>query len=595
MANEKIENLLNLALDATPEERERSIELNVGFDDAKESWEVVVRYAGDVSAIAERFPAVTYVQLSNEYAVLQIPQEQVERVAALSEVEFMEKPKRLFFALNQGKSVSCINALQTGRGGGMQGELNLSGQGVIVGCIDSGIDYTHPDFRNADGTTRIIALWDQSIPNGSVRNLQAPEGFRQGTEFSQEVINLALEKPTERERYEICPSRDGSGHGTHVAGIAAGNGRASQGKYRGIAYESRLLIVKLGSQQENTLPRTTELMQAVDYCVRKARELGSPLALNLSFGNNYGSHSGTSLIETFVDSMADEWKISIVIGSGNEGASGGHTSGRVRNNETTDVEFAVSEFEPGLNLQLWKNYQDEMAISLVHPNGSVVGPVQSIQGPQRFTIENTQILLYYGEPAPYSRYQEIYFEFIPRQNYIDAGIWRVRLVPQRIVQGNYDMWFPAGGVLNEGTRFLFPNPETTLTIPSTASKAVTVGAYDSYFNRYAAFSGRGFTWQTNQVKPDLVAPGVDITSCAPGGGYAVRTGTSMATPFVTGSAALMMEWGIVRGNDRYLYGEKMKAYLIKGARPLTGAAGLFEYPNPQLGWGTLCARESLPV
>ncbi len=590
MNNEKIENLLNLALDATPEEREKSIELQVGYEDGV--WEVVVRYAGEAAEITESFPDVGYVQLSKEYAILQIPRNQVELVAALPGVEFMEKPKRLFFAINQGKSVSCINPLQTGNAGGgtMQGS-SLTGNGVIVGVIDSGIDYAHPDFRNADGTTRIIALWDQTIPSGSVGSF-APEGFRQGTEFTAEIINAALEQPTEQQRYQICPSRDISGHGTHVAGIAAGNGRAMGGRYRGVAYESPLLVVKLGTQQENALPRTSELMQAIDYCIRRARELGMPLALNLSFGNNYGSHSGTSLIETYVDSMADFWKVSIIIGSGNEGASGGHTSGVVQKNMTTDIEMAVGAYEAGLNLQLWKNYQDEMAVALVHPNGTVVGPIAQIQGPQRFSIENTQILLYYGEPLPYSIYQEIYFDFIPRSEYIDAGIWRVRLIPQRIVQGTFAMWMPAAGALGEGTRFLYPNPETTLTIPSTASKAITVGAYDSYLGQYAAFSGRGFTWQNNQVKPDLVAPGVDIASCAPGGGYSVRTGTSMATPFVTGSAALLMQWGIVNGNDPYLYGEKLKAYLRRGAKQLPGFA---EYPNNQVGYGTLCARDSIPL
>lgn len=623
MDNEKIENLLNLALDATPEERARSIELNVGFDEKEGIWEVVVRYAGEVSDIVESFPEVSYVQLSNEYAILQIPQNQVEQVATLSEVEFMEKPKRLFFAVNQGKSASCINQLQIGTEGAIAptARNSLTGAGVIVGCIDSGIDYSHPDFRKQDGTTRIIALWDQTVPAGTVpipgqlvkkasegsivperkeegttEYLQAPTGFLQGTEFTEEIINYALQQPTEQQRYQICPSRDTSGHGTHVIGIAAGNGRASEGRYRGVAYESPLLIVKLGTQQENALPRTSELMQAIDYCIKKAREYGLPLALNLSFGNNYGSHAGNSLLETYVDAMADNWKASIVIGSGNEGAAGGHTSGVVENNKTTEVEFVVSEYEAALNLQVWKNYQDEMAISLVHPNGRMVGPIRQIQGPQRFTVEGTEILLYYGEPVPYSRYQEIYLDFIPSENYIDAGIWRVRLVPQRIVQGTYDMWFPAGGALNEGTRFLRPSPETTLTIPSTASKAITVGAYDSYFNQYAPFSGRGYTWQTNQVKPDLVAPGVDITSCAPGGGYAVRTGTSMATPFVTGAAALLMQWGIGKGNDPYLYGEKLKAFLIKGAKPLAGgsAQGFLKYPNPQLGWGTLCVAESLP-
>lgn len=465
-----------------------------------------------------------------------------------------------------------------------------------------GIDYAHPDFRNPDGTTRILSLWDQTIRSGSVADpfsgaegetgfLGAPEGFSLGTVFSEAAINLALEQPTEREREQICPSRDNSGHGTHVAGIAAGNGRASMGRYRGVAFSSDLLIVKLGTQKEGGFPRTTELMQAVDYCIRTAQELGRPLAINLSFGNNYGSHSGTSLIETFLNDMADRWRTSVVIGSGNEGAAATHTSGRLQEGREEEVELSVGAYETGLNLQIWKSYADEIAVSLVHPNGTVIGPIRSQQGIQRFRIQNTQILLYYGMPSPYSRDQEIYFEFLPAGDYLDSGIFSIRLMPQKVVWGQYDMWLPASGVLNAGTGFLYPTEQTTLTIPSTAEKVITVAAYDALYGELAAFSGRGYTRETNQVKPDLAAPGVEITSCAPGGGYVTRSGTSMATPFVTGGAALLMEWGIVEGNDPYLYGEKLKAYLIRGARHLPI---LPVYPNPQIGWGTLCVAGSLP-
>ena len=673
MSNEKMENLLNLALDATEREREKSLDLDTGYDRAERTWEVIVKFGGTEEALrglfAEKFPEeydrIRITNLRNEYAILLLPEHIVELVAALTEIEYMEKPKLLFFAVNNGRRVSCINQLQTV--GTEQGTLssgrNLSGTGVIVAVIDSGIDYTQPDFRNADGTTRILNLWDQTIPadsvadpfpaeNGETSFLGAPSGYFLGTEFTRAVIDRALEQTTERERFALCPSRDISGHGTHVTGIAAGNGRASQGRYRGVAYESPLLIVKLGTPGERSFPRTTELMQAVDYCIRKAQEYGMPIVINLSFGNNYGSHSGNSLLESYLDDMANYWRTSIVAGSGNEGASAVHASGTLRENITKDVEIAVSSYEPSLNLQIWKNYSDEIAVSLIHPNGTRVGPVRQILGPQRFRLGNTDILLYYGEPSPYSPYQEIYFDLLPVNEYIDSGVWTIQLIPQRIAAGNYDMWLPAGGVLNEGTGFLMPSEETTLTIPSTAARVITVGAYDGYFDllpvneyidsgvwtiqlipqriaagnydmwlpaggvlnegtgflmpseettltipstaarvitvgaydgyfdRAAAFSGRGYTRETNQVKPDLVAPGVDITSCAPGGGYVTRSGTSMAAPFVTGGAALLMQWGIVDKNDPYLYGEKMKAYLIKGARRLPA---MRDYPNPVFG------------
>ncbi len=438
-----------------------------------------------------------------------------------------------------------------------------------------GIDYAHPDFRNSDGTTRIVSLWDQTLEKV----------------YDRETINHALEQTSEATRYAICPSRDVSGHGTHVAGIAAGNGRASNGRYRGVAYESELLIIKLGTSRENTLPRTTELMRAVDFCVNEARRLGMPIAINLSFGNSYGSHSGNSLIETFLDDMADFGKNIIAIGSGNDGASALHTAGRIVQNKSEEIEFSVSEFEPTLNLQLWKNFADDFEIVLIAPGGTRVGPIQQILGSQRFRIGDTELLLYYGEPTPYSPYQEIYFEFLPVGTYLNSGIWKIELIPKEIVYGDYNMWLPSGSTINSGTAFLNPIEETTLTIPSTASKGIAVAAYDGRFNQPAAFSGRGYTRETNQVKPDIAAPGVDITSCAVGGGYEVRTGTSMATPFVTGSAALLMQWGIIEENDIYLYGEKLKAYLIRGAK--RDMAGIEKWPNPQLGWGTLCVAESL--
>ena len=173
-----------------------------------------------------------------------------------------------------------------------------------------------------------------------------------------------------------------------------------------------------------------------------------------------------------------------------------------------------------------------------------------------------------------------------------CGVWRLILNPRKVVSGAYELWLPSENVLNQGTGFLFPTDQTTLTIPSTAGRVVTVGAYNALTFAYADFSGRGYTRGGNLVKPDIVAPGVDVTAAAIGGGYAQFTGTSFAVPFVTGGAALMMEWGIVRNNDPYLYGEKVKAYLRRGARALPG----FEvYPNPQVGYGALCVRDSIPV
>ena len=578
--SQKIENILNLALEATPEERERSGELETGYDPGTRAWELVVKYSGTLEAAREI--AVSVTELMNGYAVVVIREERIGKLAGLTEIEFIEKPKSLYFEAEAGRQASCIDAVQLP-------PYSLSGQGILIGVVDSGIDYAHPAFRNEDGTTRIAALWDQTIPGSP------PEGYASGTEFTREEINTALTEPEERERYRIVPSRDMSGHGTAVAGIAAGNGAGSEGqRYRGAAPEAELIVVKMGAPQTEGFPRTTELMTGVDYVIRKALELKKPVAVNISFGNTYGSHDGTSLVERFLNDISDTWKNVICVGSGNEGTSAGHAAGRVSDEEEKTVELAVQQMEPSLNVQIWKSYVDEMDISVVDPSGTRIGPFREILGPQRFVLGGTELLIYYGEPKPYSVKQEIYLSFIPRESYIDSGVWKLVLTPRRIVDGSYQMWLPAQEALNVGTAFLLPNSSSTLTIPSTASLVVTVAAYDARTFSYADFSGRGpaAVYEGSGVpKPDLAAPGVRVNAPVPGGGYRAFSGTSFAAPFVTGSAALLMEWGIVRGNDPYLYGEKVKAYLRRGARELPGYS---EWPNAQLGYGALCVRDSLP-
>lgn len=573
MTNQKLDNTLNLALDATEEERGKSLELDVGYNPIEREWDLIVKYSGSLEAVRELGAQV--VELRNEFAIITIRESLIEVLADLPQIEYIEKPKRLFFQTANGRRVSCITSVQNAR-------PFLFGKGVLVAVIDSGIDYANVDFRNDDGSSRIRALWDQSVDGNP------PSGYILGTEYTEEEINKALAENSRAEQQKIVPSIDTSGHGTAVAGIAAGNGRGSAGRSQaGAAPESELLIVKLASPRKDGFPRTTELMQAIDYVIGKARELEMPVAVNISFGNTYGAHDGTSLLERFIDDIANYWKSVICIGSGNEGTSAGHTSGRLQMGRDEIIQLAIEENERTVNVQLWKNYFDVMDISLVSPSGVRVGPIQEILGSQRFTIGETELLLYYGEPSPFSTNQEIYIDFLPRDTYITSGIWQIILTPRKIVTGEYSLWLPSENVLNRGTAFLYPQEQNTLTIPSTAERAITVGAYDALTFTYADFSGRG-----GNGKPDIAAPGVNVLAPARGGGYAPVTGTSFATPFVTGGAALMMEWGIVRGNDAYLYGEKVKAYIQRGARPLPGFT---EYPNPQVGYGALCVKDSLPL
>lgn len=581
MNSQKIDNQLNLALDTTEAERIKSDNLNVGYNTKDNSWQLIVRYAGSLDRIKRL--GIDVQELLGGYAILKVPEQLVDLISNSSEILYVEKPKRLNFAIENGKRVSCINPVQ-------QPPYNLHGSNCIVSVIDSGIDYAGKVFLDSNGETRILELWDQTVIDGT-----PPAGYSIGTLYTREDINAALKSPAS-ERYDRVPSRDASGHGTSVASIAAGNFAktitVNPADDIGIATRADIIVVKLGNPVPDSFPRTSELMLAIDFCVRKALEYGRPMAINLSFGNNYGSHDGTSLLATYIDTVAAMSRTVIAAGSGNEGASGSHTGGTLDKSPARvpqEIGLVVGRFETSFNIQLWKSYVDSFNIEIEAPEGASTGNLVTTLGAYRYILGGTELLIYYGEPGPYSPYQEIYMEFIPRETYIDEGTWKIRLTPVRVVDGRYDMWLPSQ-LTSKDTRFLQPTPDITLTVPSTAASVITVGAYDAYNFSYADFSGRGYTRATNMIKPDIVAPGVNISCAAPGDSIVQRTGTSFATPFVTGSAALMMEWGIVRGNDAFLYGEKVKAYFIRGAKPLAGEA----VPSEKQGWGALCLADSFP-
>ena len=340
MDSQKNEDILNLALDTPLEERERSPELNAGFDAAEKTWEVIVKYHGSLRELEER--QIKVEELIAGYAILTVPESEMALLAQTEQIEYVEKPKRLFFDDLAGNTASCY-APGTERYGG------LTGRGVLVAVIDSGISYWNRDFCNADGTTRIRYLYDQVL----------------GREYSRERINEALAAVSRQQAQLLVPSTDTTGHGTAVAGIAAGGGMDGAA-YAGVARESELLIVRLGTPRPDSFPRTTELMRALTYVVNKAVALEMPVAVNLSFGNTYGAHNGTSLLERFLDNVSEIGRSVICVGSGNEGASGGHVGGSMAAdrvdgsviNEGARIELLVGEYETGLNVQLWKEYTD---------------------------------------------------------------------------------------------------------------------------------------------------------------------------------------------------------------------------------------------
>ena len=606
--NQKLENLLNLALETPENIRLQTDNLNVGFDTTDKTWELIVKYHGSLDYLAALNIQVEY--LIAGYAILTVPEQLVDSVAEQEEIEYVEKPKRYYYSAIPQLSMAQLTAPDFTSTDVLtdaciypvtRREPFLSGEGVLIAVIDSGIDYARREFRTEDGSTRILSLWDQTAAAG-----QPPAGFFTGSEYSEAQINEALAAATPAEKMRLVPSIDASGHGTAVAGIAAGYSQESTSSgsaylYEGIAPRSKLLIVKLGLPREEGFPRTTEIMRGVTYAIRKALEWNMPLVINLSFGNSYGSHDGSSLLERFLDNASEIGRTVICVGSGNEGNSAGHAAGNALSSTAT-VDLAIADYEASLSVQLWTQYSDSYRISLRSPGGVRQELPFNIQsGKYTLRVEQTDLLIYLGEPSPYSVNRELYIEMLPATGpYIGSGIWQFILEPLEVSVGQYYFYLPSAAGRNARTGFTSPTPQVTLTIPSTSAKIITVGAYDSTYNSYADFSGRGYegTERTigvvtaGLVKPDLVAPGVNVPAPDLYGGYQPVTGTSFANPVVSGGAALLMEWGIIKGNDRFLYGEKIKAYLRRGARPIRGET---VYPNNKVGFGALCIAKSLPL
>lgn len=568
MANQKLEDQLSLALDTPAQMREKSDNLDTGYAPSENTWELIVKYNGNLDRLTG---GIRVEPLIAGYAIVTIPENLIGAFSRMEEIEFIEKPKKLYPQVTAGLGASCFYPLLQPVSG-----KALSGQGVYMAILDSGIDYIDPMFRYADGTTKIAWLWDQGKRADAEKGEKPPQGFFTGVEYSRKMLNANLQKNSERLTTDV------TGHGTNVAKIAV------QG-----APESELIVVKLDTAR-GTYPSTVSLLRAFTYVAKKAQAENMPVAINLSYGNTYGAHDGSSLLERFIDNITEVGRNVICIGAGNEGASAGHFAGKLSENKIQRISFAMGTYERSFSLQLWKWYADRMDISILSPAGEqyLIRNQNTGGEAQQAVMEQTQLLIFSGRPQPYRKREEVYIDFIPVETYLNTGIWTIEITPRRIANGELRLYMPSAVVRSENTRFLLPSPAQTLTIPSTAQKVITVGAYNAYVRSYAAFSGRGDAGndRAENSKPDLAAPGVNIR-IGEGEGGAVVSGTSYATPFVTAAAALLMEYGIVQGNDPFLYGEKVKAYLHAGARQLPGYD---IWPNDQVGWGALCVSESLP-
>ena len=499
--------------------------------------EYIIKYTGNIRALG--YPVEL---LDAQFAIMDLEREQAAGLLEFQQVTCFEPARRLSQLADQSMEAACIPPVQRDAG------LGLTGAGVLIGFVDSGLDLDHPEFLGEDGTSRVVALWDMTAEG------TPPPGFLHGAVYSGEEIAARLVTVA------------GSGHGTAVAAIAAGRS--------GVAPGASIAAVKLASA------RTTDIMRAVKYLLDQAEERGMPCVINLSYGTNFGSHQGQSLFESYIDQSAQRGRSVIVCAAGNEGSGAHHFRGKLIEGGTVEAEFTVSTLREQIYLSLWKNFADEAVLELILPNGQTTGLLT--EGTRTFRFGSIRVSVYYGVPTHYSASQEAIFLMEAPAGEMD-GLWKLRCTGKRVADGRFDMWLPTVEEVTDRTAFLQPEPDLTITLPATALYPISVGGYRTETETASPFSGRGGQDCWGRVMLDIMAPAEAVRSAKAGGGYDVFTGTSMAAPFVSGSAALMMEWGIVQGNDLFLYGQRVKAFLCKGAL----RSSFLSYPNPQWGYGRL--------
>ncbi len=572
--NATIDPNLILSMSLTEQERAASGPLSTGYNETTKTWRLIVKYSGDITAAVTKYNGFAEI-LTEKYAVVTLLETSIPQFANEPEVDYIEKPESLFFQLDKSTRDACITPVNDYE------PYLLKGDGVLIGIIDSGINYRHPDFLNPDGTTRLISIWDQMVDGNP------PAGFQSGTEYTREQINAALQSATEEERMQLVPHEDYLGHGTHVTSIAAG--AASQGSplRQGVAPHAQIITVRLGLPDADAYPiNTIDIMFAIKYLLNKARELNMPIAINISYGYGMGGHDGSSLFEQYIDEMSLYFKNVIVVACGNEAARGCHIHGNIRTMDA--VEFIIYDGTRSATLELWKFHTDFFHIEIISPAGISTGVIREQNQQIRHSIEHTTVCVYFSNSSPFTTKESIHIEIISSRMPLRAGTWTIRFAPITLLNGNFDIWMFCRGL--SACRFMSPTPLNTITMPATAQSVISVAGYDYLTGKISPFSGEGSPSMPYQ-KPDLAAPCVDIFAASSTGAYINMTGTSMAAPFVTGASALLMEWGIVRGNDPHLYGQKVKAYLCSGAKRERNVV----YPNVLWGYGKLCLWNSLEL
>lgn len=538
--------------------------------------DLLINYTGDASAF-EQFQSATVQIINPFHAAVYVPVSQINNETILN-YGYSVMPVLCGLVSQSSLEASGIIRLRN------IPTLDLRGQGVLVGIIDTGIDYTNPIFQYADGTTRIAAIWDQTIQSDDY-----PFNTFYGTEYSREQINEALrsENPL-----SIVPSVDEIGHGTMVAAIAAGN-EVPEEDFFGVAPDAELVVVKLKQAKKYLMDffripenvpcyQTNDIMFAIDYLRQTALLLNKPIAVCISVNTSFGAHAGRGTLTNYLSFLAANIGFGVVIAVGNEGNARRHYYGTINPNTGYDtVELAVGENEPGFTMELWGDFPEAFTVDIQTPSGEYVPriiPRLDEHQEITFIFERTTIQLDYQLIESQSGDELILMRFSEPA----PGIWRFNVYGSAGTGNGFHIWLPMEGFISDNTFFVRPNPYTTILSLSTSRIPIAITAYNSEDDSLYLDAGRGYT-RTGIIKPNLAAPGVGIIAPLQDGGFGAVTGTCPAAAHATGIAAMLLEWAIVRGNQPEMNTQDMKVFLLRGARRDIEE----QYPNRDWGYGII--------
>ena len=537
-------------------------------------WEIVMQYTGQITSVINDEAIIVH-DLQGGFAQIFIDKDQIGPLSDQMQVVYLGLPARYEY-ININPGPICATELFS-----LNSSYHVTGEGVLLAIIDSGIDYRLPEFINAEGRSRILYLWDQTL-----EGIEGP--LQQGRVFTRQQLDTALSFSSATEQLQSVPSVDELGHGTALASIAA-----ASGNNRGIAPDCEMLIVKIG-KVGSPAPRDVELMGGIDFCIERAKELGRPLTILIAVGSNLTAHDGSAPLEQYIHERYNSWLCNFVVGTGNEGDKGTHASGQLVEGQTQTIELLMEGDKIGYACCIWKLFTDSFTLTIEAPTGESSDELSILTPNRAYLFDQTAVLINFSEPTISSGRQECYIIFQGQNGaVINPGIWRFSMRGDVILQGKYNMWASIVREIGDNTRFLNVDIEMTLTSPATEERITSVGAYNGLTQQIAAFSGRGYTAGC-QIKPELVAPGVSINVVLPRESELtpVFSGTSMASAFVAGAYVLMMQYGILQLKNVNLYGETLKSYLVRAARR---ASIHSPYPNRSWGFGTLCIENALLI